>query len=52
MADSDGVVVVPQHVEQKILRAAWTKVYAENEVRDAIRNGMKAVTAYEKFGVL
>lgn len=52
VADEDGIAVVPQHVEQKVLQFAWQKVHAENEVRDAIRNGMKAVAAYEKFGVL
>lgn len=51
-ADADGVVVIPQAVEQQALKAAWEKVHAENEVRDAIRDGMKAVAAYEKFGVL
>jgi 4-hydroxy-4-methyl-2-oxoglutarate aldolase len=41
IADADGVVVVPQAM-----------VHAENEVRDAIRKGMKATTAFETFGVL
>ncbi|MEZ6131924.1 MAG: RraA family protein [Planctomycetaceae bacterium] len=52
VADEDGIVVVPQAVEYKVLQLAWDKVHAENEVRDAIRNGMKAVEAYAKFGVL
>ena len=52
VADEDGIVVIPQSVEDKVLRLAWEKVHAENEVRDAIRAGMKAVAAYEKFGVL
>ena len=37
MADADGVVVIPQQIEQQILQAAWSKVHAENAVRDAIR---------------
>lgn len=52
VADEDGVVVVPQSVEAEVLKLAWEKVHAENAVRDAIRGGMKAVAAYEKFGVL
>ncbi len=52
VADEDGVVVVPQAVEEQVLKLAWDKVHAENMVRDAIRDGMKAVAAYEKFGVL
>ena len=52
IADDDGVVVVPQAVEADALRRAWDKVHAENVTRDAIKAGMKAVAAYEKYGVL
>ncbi|MCA9053260.1 MAG: RraA family protein [Planctomycetaceae bacterium] len=52
VADEDGIVVVPQAVEAEVLARAWEKVHAENQVRDAIRQGMKSVTAYEQFGVL
>ena len=52
VADEDGIVVVPQNVEQQVLKLAWEKVHAENEVRNAIQGGMKAVTAFEKYGVL
>jgi hypothetical protein len=31
---------------------AWQKVHAENLVRDAIKSGMKATDAYNKYGVL
>ena len=51
-ADQDGVVIVPQAVEASVVRAAWNKVHAENEVRDAIRGGMSATKAFETFGVL
>jgi regulator of RNase E activity RraA len=51
-ADSDGVVVVPKGVEQEVLRLAFAKVHGENRVRDAIRGGMSAVGAFEKFGIL
>lgn len=52
IADADGVVVVPQSRESDALRLAWEKVNDENRMRDAIRQGMKATEAYEKFGVL
>ncbi|HIE97207.1 MAG TPA: RraA family protein [Fuerstia sp.] len=52
VADEDGVVLIPQAVEEQVLQLAWEKVHAENEVRDAIRAGMKAVDAYKKYGVL
>jgi len=51
-ADEDGVVVVPQEIEQAAIRAAWNKVHAENITRDAIMGGMKATDAYQKYGVL
>ena len=50
--DHDGAVVVPQQVEQAALQAAWNKVHDENVTRDAIKQGMKATEAYEKYGVL
>jgi 4-hydroxy-4-methyl-2-oxoglutarate aldolase len=52
LADADGVVVVPREVESEAVRRAWEKVHAENVTRDAIRAGMKAVDAFEKYGVL
>lgn len=52
IADVDGVVVVPQRVETEVVQRAWEKVHAENEVRDAIANGMSATEAFRKFGVL
>ena len=51
-ADEDGVVVVPQQIEELAIQRAWEKVHAENITRDAIKAGMKAVAAYEKYGVL
>lgn len=52
IADVDGVVVVPQAVEEEAVRRAWQKVHAENVTRDAIRKGSKAAAAYAKYGVL
>jgi hypothetical protein len=39
-------------VEPAVVRAAWDKAHAENVVRDAIRGGMSATKAFEKWGVL
>ncbi|WP_206028526.1 RraA family protein [Thalassoroseus pseudoceratinae] len=52
VADVDGVVVVPQEIETEVVRSAWEKVHAENITRDAIKDGMKATEAWEKYGVL
>ena len=52
IADVDGVVVCPREIESEAVGRAWEKVHAENITRDAIKGGMKAVAAYEKYGVL
>jgi regulator of RNase E activity RraA len=52
IADIDGIVVVPRAAESEAVRLAWQKVHAENEVRSAIKNGMKATEAYHRFRVL
>ena len=52
LADEDGVVIVPAQVEDAVIQRAWAKVHAENEVRDAIKAGMKATAAFERYGVL
>ena len=52
MADEDGIVVIPQSIEEDVIKAALGKVSAENITRDAIKNGMKATEAYLKYGVL
>lgn len=51
-ADEDGIVIVPQAVEREVVSSAWKKAHAENAVRDAIRNGMSAKSAFDTFGVL
>ncbi len=50
--DEDGVVVVPQHVENEVISNAMKKVKSENITRDEIKNGMLAGDAYRKYGVL
>jgi regulator of RNase E activity RraA len=52
IADQDGVVVIPQQVEHQVLQLAMAKVLGENQVRDAIRNGMSATEAYQTYGIL
>ena len=52
MVDEDGMVVIPQEVEEQVIAGALQKVDAENISRDAIKNGMKASEAYKKYGVL
>jgi 4-hydroxy-4-methyl-2-oxoglutarate aldolase len=51
-ADEDGIVVIPNEAAHQVIDAALEKSQAENKVRDAIRAGMSATMAFDKFGVL
>ena len=50
--DDEGVLVIPQAVEQEAIEKALEKANTENAVADAIRDGMDAVKAFETFGVI
>lgn len=50
--DMDGVVIVPQSVEEEVLQKAFAKSEGENIVRQAIINGMSCTEAFRKFGIL
>lgn len=50
--DEDGVVVIPQEIEQETIHRAMEKVNAENVSRDEIRKGAKAGEVFKKYGVL
>lgn len=52
IADCDGVVVVPQEVEEEAIRNSLKKVHDENDMREAMRGGMKAVDAFDQYGIL
>ncbi len=50
-ADEDGVVVVPQKIENEIIAQALTKVRAEKSLRRDLEAGMLAVDAFKKYGI-
>ena len=50
--DREGVVLIPRDAEVECVRRALEKASTENKVGDAIRAGMSAVEALEKFGVM
>ena len=50
--DRDGVLVVPAALAAEAIDLALAKVQGENQVRDAFREGMSAVEAFRKFGVM
>lgn len=50
--DREGVIVVPKEAEEETVRLALEKVRDENRVAEAIRSGMSATEAFERFGVM
>jgi 4-hydroxy-4-methyl-2-oxoglutarate aldolase len=51
VGDLDGVAVVPQALTMPVLLECERLLSTENQVRDAVRQGMAPLAAYEKFGV-
>jgi 4-hydroxy-4-methyl-2-oxoglutarate aldolase len=50
--DRDGVLIVPARLADESFERALEKVHGENLVREAFRQGMSAVEAFKKFGVM
>ncbi len=50
--DVDGVLVVPREAEEEIFQRALEKARGEKLVRKAIEDGMSAVEAFAKFGIM
>lgn len=52
IADVDGVVVIPQAVEQDAIRLAREKVAGENEMRTWLAEGRSLRETFDRFGFL
>ena len=52
LGDRDGLVVVPQPLEDEVLDLALQKVHGENAVREGIRAGQTLSELYDTYGVL
>ncbi|WP_318839838.1 hypothetical protein [Providencia sp. PROV081] len=52
VADEEGVLIIPKNVESYVIEHAFEKQKMENKVQKEIANGMGAVEAYNKFGVM
>jgi regulator of RNase E activity RraA len=50
--DHDGVVVIPQHIEQQVINAAFEKARGERVVKQALESGMSATEAFRTYGIL
>lgn len=51
VGDVDGVVVIPADVAEDVLLEAEELAETENAVRDAVRDGVHPLDAYEEYGV-
>ena len=50
--DLDGVCVIPKQIEKEVIEAAWEKAHGEKRVFEAIKGGMGAQAAWDKFGIM
>lgn len=50
--DIDGVVVVPREAETEVFNLALEKARGEKLVQKAIQDGMSAVDAFKKYGIM
>jgi len=50
--DIDGVVIIPKELEEEIIHKAFEKSMGERKVLSAIQDGMSAVDAFDKFGIM
>ena len=50
--DIDGVLVIPQAQESEIIQRAYEKATGEKTVGEAIKSGMSAKAAFEKYGIM
>ena len=50
--DRDGVIVVPKQIEREAFEAALEKARGEKLVKRALEEGMSAVDAFAKYGIM
>ena len=49
--DLDGVVVIPQEIEAEVFEGAWSKANGEKRVFEAVKGGMSAQEAWDRYGI-
>jgi len=52
VGDLDGVCVIPQQIEKEVIERALEKARGEKTVQKAIQEGMSAVEAFAKYGIM
>jgi 4-hydroxy-4-methyl-2-oxoglutarate aldolase len=51
VADRDGIVVIPAALLDEVLARAEEVVATENEIREAVREGVSPLEAYDRYGI-
>jgi regulator of RNase E activity RraA len=49
--DLDGVVVIPREIEAEVFEGAWAKAHGEKRVFEAIKSGISAQEAWDRYGI-
>ncbi len=50
--DLEGVLIIPQEIEEEVIKKAYEKATGEKMVAEAIRGGLGAVESYAKHGIM
>jgi regulator of RNase E activity RraA len=50
--DADGVVVIPQAIEDKVIAAALEKIEGEDRTREALERGETLASVFARYGIL
>ena len=51
VADRDGIVVIPAALLDEVLARTEEVVATENEIREAVREGVSPLEAYNRYGI-
>jgi regulator of RNase E activity RraA len=50
--DLDGVCIIPAEIETEVFRGSWEKANGEKQVYEAIKGGMGAQDAWDRYGIM
>lgn len=50
--DMDGVCVIPKEIEDEVFEKAIIRVRGENKVNKSLKEGLSAVEAFNKYGIM
>ena len=51
-ADVDGVLIIPQKIEEKVVTLALEKAMGEKKVRSEIEGGSSSTAVFDRYGIL